>query len=150
MSDPSLNQPDAPSLKNLPAAEEPMDVTLQVKWGSLLGKKIQVRVGQPVKVGRSSRCGIRFVNDLCMSRMHFSLDWEGNTCWIYDLNSRHGTFLNGEKVQKAPLGNGDTIRAGWTILEVRRHPDDSDKPIGVCEGERRSVMDSNILETSSQ
>jgi FHA domain-containing protein len=147
MSDQRPHQPDVPSVKNLPVAEELKDVTLQVKWGSLLGNKIRVPVGQPVKVGRSSQCDIRFASDLSMSRTHFSLAWEGTTCWIYDLNSRHGTFLNGKKVQKAPLGDGDTIRSGWTILEVRRHPDDSDKPIGVCEEEGRPVTDSTVLET---
>jgi predicted component of type VI protein secretion system len=147
MSDQRLDQPDVGSAKSLPAAAGLVDVTLQVKWGSLLGKKIRVSAGQPVEVGRSSQCDIRFISDLSMSRTHFSLAWEGTTCWIYDLNSRHGTFLNGKKVQKAPLCDGDTIRAGWTILEVRRHPSDSDEPIGACKG--RPVVDSNVLETSS-
>ncbi len=114
-----------------------MDVTLQMKWGSLLGKRIRVPVGQSVKVGRSSQCDIPIVYDHYMSRTHFSLVWEGTTCWIYDLNSRHGTFLNGKRVQKAPLGDGDAIRAGLTILVVRRHRYDSDEPIGICE--ERSV-----------
>jgi pSer/pThr/pTyr-binding forkhead associated (FHA) protein len=144
MSDQCQNQPDRLGVKNLPAAGEPMDVTLQMKWGSLLGKKIRVPVGQPVKVGRSSQCDISVVYDHYMSRTHFSLGWEGTTCWICDLNSRHGTFLNGRKVQKAPLGEGDVIRAGLTILVVRRHRDDSDEPVGICEGER-SVIDSNGL-----
>ena len=37
------------------------------------------------------------------------------------MNSRHGTFVNGKKVQEAPLRDGDTIRAGWTVLVVRLH-----------------------------
>ncbi len=132
MSNQCLNQPDRTNVKNLPAAEEPMDVSLQMKWGSLLGKKIRVPVGQRVKVGRGSQCDIPIV-DQYMSRTHFSLSWEGTTCWIYDLNSRHGTFLNGKKVQKAPLSDGDAIRAGLTILIVRRHRDDSDERVGICE-----------------
>ncbi len=132
MSDQWLNQPDRPSVKDLPAAEEPMGVSLQMKWGSLLGKKIRVPVGQRVKVGRGSQCHIPIV-DQYMSRTHFSLGWEGTACWIYDLNSRHGTFLNGKKVQKAPLSDGDAIRAGLTILVVRRRRDDSDEPVGICE-----------------
>jgi pSer/pThr/pTyr-binding forkhead associated (FHA) protein len=119
-----------------------MDVTLQMMWGSLLGKKIRVPVGQSVKVGRSSQCDIPIVYDHRMSRTHFSLDWEGTTCWIYDLNSRNGTFLNGRKVQKAPLGDGDAIQAGSTILVVRRHRDDWDEPVGICE-EWRPITDPN-------
>ena len=136
MSDQCLNQLDRSSLKNLPAAEELMDLTLQMKWGSLLGEKIRVPVGQSVKVGRSSQCDIPIAYDHYMSRTHFSLGWEGSTCWIYDLNSHHGTFLNGKKVQKAPLGDGDAIRAGLTMLVVRQHRDDSDEPVGICEAGR--------------
>jgi pSer/pThr/pTyr-binding forkhead associated (FHA) protein len=121
-----------------------MDVTLQMQWGSLLGKKILVPVGQSVTVGRSSQCDIPIVYDHYMSRTHFSLGWDGTTCWIHDLNSRHGTFLNGEKVQQAPLGDGDAIRAGLTVLVVRRHRDDSDEPVGICE-EGRPVTDSDGL-----
>jgi pSer/pThr/pTyr-binding forkhead associated (FHA) protein len=144
MSNQCLCQPDVPSVKKLPVAGDLMDVTLQMKWGSLLGKKFRVPVGQPVKVGRSSQCDISIINDSYMSRTHFSLGWEGTTCWIYDLNSRHGTFLNGKRVEKAPLGDGDAIRAGWTILVVRQHPDDSDEPVDI-RAEGRPLIDSNVL-----
>jgi pSer/pThr/pTyr-binding forkhead associated (FHA) protein len=99
-----------------------MDVTLQVQMGPLLGRKIRVPAGQSVTVGRCSRSDIAFANDAYISRTHFSLSWDDSTCWINDLNSRHGTFVNGKKVQKAPLRDGDTIRVGWTVLVVRLHP----------------------------
>ena len=99
--------------------ENPNDIALQVQWGPVAGKRFRVAVGQSVKVGRSVLCDIPFVHDAYISRTHFSLDWDGADCWIHDLGSRHGTFLNGNKVDKAALRDGDTIRAGWTTIVVQ-------------------------------
>jgi len=114
-----VNQAELPLANKPPVAEELTDVTLQVQLGPWLGRKIRVPVGHSVKVGRGSQSDIAFANDAYMSRTHFSLEWDDTACWIHDLNSHHGTFVNGKKVQKAPLSDGDTIRVGWTVLVVR-------------------------------
>ena len=105
----------------------PKDIALQVQWGPIAGKRFRVAVGKSVKVGRSVVCDIPFVHDAYISRTHFSLDWEGSACWIHDLNSRHGTFLNGQKVERAALSEGDTIRAGWTTIVVQSQTPSADE-----------------------
>ena len=90
---------------------------------------MRVSVGQSVKIGRSLQSDIAFPNDPYMSRTHFSLDWNGGACWINDLDSHHGTFVNGERVQKALLRDGDIVRAGVTVLAVQLHAHDSAAPI---------------------
>jgi pSer/pThr/pTyr-binding forkhead associated (FHA) protein len=102
-----------------------MDVTLQVQLGTWFGKKVRVPVGHTVIVGRSPQSDIDLPNDPYVSRAHFSLDWDDTACWVSDLNSRHGTFLNDEKVQRARLRDGDKIRVGWTVLVVREADDSS-------------------------
>jgi pSer/pThr/pTyr-binding forkhead associated (FHA) protein len=124
-----LNHSDLPIAKKLQAGEKLMDVTLQVRLGPILGRGMRVPVGQTVKVGRSLQSDIAFPNDAYMSRTHFSLDWDGGACWITDLDSRHGTFVNGKRVQKALLRDGDTVWAGVTVLVVQLHAHDSAAPI---------------------
>jgi hypothetical protein len=47
-----------------------------------------------------------------VSRHHAQLKVVGNRCQLLDLNSRNGTTLNGEPVQKADLNDGDVIVIG--------------------------------------
>lgn len=58
--------------------------------------------GQPVMIGRSSACGLRFPNDAPgVSGSHCSVQWDGKTgdFIVMDLNSTYGTFLmSGQKM----------------------------------------------------
>jgi pSer/pThr/pTyr-binding forkhead associated (FHA) protein len=120
-------QPAPQNQKGASITENPKDIALQVQWGPVAGKRFRVAVGQSVRVGRSVLCDIPFLHDAYISRTHFSLDWEDNACWIHDLSSRHGTFLNGKKVDKAALSDGDTIRVGWTTIVVQSQAASTDK-----------------------
>jgi len=120
-----VNQPDLPSARKLQVAEKLLDVTLQVQSGPWSGKYFRVPVGHSVKVGRSSQSDIAFASDAYISRIHFSLDWDGTAWWIKDLNSHHGTFVNDKRVEKSRLHDGDTIRVGYTVMVVRLQARDS-------------------------
>lgn len=58
--------------------------------------------GQPVMIGRSSACGLRFPNDAPgVSGSHCSVQWDGRAgdFIVMDLNSTYGTFLmSGQKM----------------------------------------------------
>ena len=58
--------------------------------------------GQPVMIGRSSACGLRFPNDAPgVSGSHSSVQWDGRAgdFIVMDLNSTYGTFLmSGQKM----------------------------------------------------
>ena len=76
---------------------------------------------EAVILGRALEAEIR-VNDTQVSRQHARITTEkiaGNGIPEYiltDLNSRNGTFLNGRKVEREKLTNGDKISIGDTIL----------------------------------
>ena len=110
-----------------------MVIVLEVQAGPSLGKSIRVPVGPSVKVGRSAQSDIAFGKDGYLSGTHFSLECDDDACSINDLNSRNGTFVNGKKVQKTLLRDGDTIIAGSTMLAVRLYADDSAPPVGDAE-----------------
>lgn len=53
-----------------------------------------------------------------LSRRHARITLEGDRCWIADLNSTNGTFLNGRRLsgKPEPLQPGDRIQLGPTVV----------------------------------
>ncbi len=76
---------------------------------------------EEVILGRALEAGVR-INDRNISRQHAKIqtvyDAEKNSAEyvVTDLNSRTGTFLNGEKITQEKLQNGDKISIGEHIL----------------------------------
>jgi len=51
--------------------------------------------------------------------VHAKLWLENEVCWIEDLNSRHGTTVNGTAINgRHQLTEGDEIRIGETTLRM--------------------------------
>jgi pSer/pThr/pTyr-binding forkhead associated (FHA) protein len=71
-----------------------------------------------VLVGRGTRVHVR-VSDPTISRRHARLDVVAGRCWLFDLGSANGTYVNGRRVAEAtPLENGDVIRFGRVVFEL--------------------------------
>jgi pSer/pThr/pTyr-binding forkhead associated (FHA) protein len=68
-----------------------------------------------VVLGRSRDCDIQ-LTDTNVSRRHAELRQEGASYWIVDLGSTNGTELNGRRVERARLSDGDRITLGATDL----------------------------------
>jgi len=64
-----------------------------------------------VVLGRSRDCDVR-ISDLNVSRQHAELRQEGATYWIVDLGSMNGTLVNGRRVERERLRDGDRITLG--------------------------------------
>jgi pSer/pThr/pTyr-binding forkhead associated (FHA) protein len=106
-----------------------MAVILEVKAGPFAGKRVEVRLGQQVSIGRTSRASCP-VPDEFMSGMHFAVECGPQRSRLIDWKSANGTFLNGAKISDATLSSGDQIRAGQTIFAVTLVADDklTDEP----------------------
>jgi phosphoserine phosphatase RsbU/P len=52
------------------------------------------------------------LRDQSVSRQHATIVRENNSYSLVDRNSSHGTFLNGIRVQRAPLNPGDVLQLG--------------------------------------
>jgi Protein of unknown function (DUF3662)/FHA domain len=72
-----------------------------------------------VVIGRSRDCDIQ-LSDVNVSRRHAELRQEGASYWIVDLGSTNGTEVNGKRVKRAKLRDGDTIMLGSTELTFER------------------------------
>ena len=66
-------------------------------------------------VGRGASCHLRLA-DPKVSRVHASFVPVGRNWIVQDNASRNGTFLNGRRVKRALLRDGDTIRLGQPVL----------------------------------
>lgn len=80
----------------------------------------------PIIIGRGLDCAI-VVTDGGVSRKHaeiFTLD-HGVTWYVRDLQSANGCFVNGRRVEKARLVDGDAVSCGNLDFEFRRGPDTS-------------------------
>jgi hypothetical protein len=73
-----------------------------------------------VVLGRSKECDVQ-VPDANVSRRHAELRQEGSVWWVVDLDSTNGTEVNGKRVPRAKLADGDTITVGETDLVFGRH-----------------------------
>ncbi|MGH9759717.1 MAG: TIR domain-containing protein, partial [Blastocatellia bacterium] len=57
--------------------------------------------------------------DTRVSRVHAKVFYQLSTWWVEDLNSKYGTFLNGQRVTEAtPLTPGDELQMGNTVIQV--------------------------------
>ncbi|MEX2553704.1 MAG: FHA domain-containing protein [Actinomycetota bacterium] len=70
-----------------------------------------------VTCGRDAGSDI-FLDDVTVSRRHAEIRRNGNEFTIVDSDSLNGTFVNRNRVEKAPLSNGDEIQIGKFKLVI--------------------------------
>lgn len=84
---------------------------------------------QVVTVGRSPENTI-WLNESMVSRLHLSLIKEGDEYIIVDNASKHGTFVNGIRVDRQPLAYGSRIQLGEHVeILFTDQPDESKKQV---------------------
>lgn len=75
--------------------------------------------GLPAAIGRGSGCAIRLDNDRGVSRRHAELYRQAGKLRLRDLNSTHGTRVNGFDIDDKGLTPGDKIHVGYSLLIVK-------------------------------
>jgi pSer/pThr/pTyr-binding forkhead associated (FHA) protein len=103
--------------------------------GGLTGHEFEFTAKARCLVGRAGDCEVQVPGeDLTASRHHCLLDINPPCVTLYDLASRNGTYVNGERLPSAPPGEaeelvpeelpgrplkvGDEVRVGRTTLRV--------------------------------
>jgi hypothetical protein len=100
------------------ASPEELGVERELATLSWDGQRREVR-RRRVVIGRSRDCEIQ-VEDPNVSRRHAELRQEGASYWIVDLDSTNGIEVNGRRLKRAKLEQGDRIRLGSTDIVFRR------------------------------
>ncbi len=93
-------------------------VAPRIEWTEVPGRPEVFRLGAArVLIGRRSDADIVLSHRLT-SRQHASIEREGDGWVIVDLKSTHGTWVNGDRVERCPLRPRDRIRLGREGLEL--------------------------------
>ena len=95
-----------------------MQVTLRVLSGPHAGRSFIFDQHDTFLIGRSDTAHLCLPEDRFFSRNHCLLEIAPPRCFLRDLGSTNGTYVNGQKVQEAYLRNGDRIQGGQTVLAV--------------------------------
>lgn len=94
--------------------------------GKHAGKLFKVRLGEST-IGRSSSALVR-LEERAASHVHAKLMLSSRGCFIADLGSTNGTFVNGERItQPTPLHAGDVVRCGTTNLGFLTDAEDDEQ-----------------------
>jgi len=105
--------------------------------GKYQGGEFPLRPNREIIIGRSSDLDMVLVEDM-VSRKHAKITTDENVVSIQDLGSTNGTFVNGEKVRKAELKDGDRILIGTSIIKIVYV--DGEQTSHLTENEARSKM----------
>lgn len=98
-----------------------MHVTLRVLAGPYSGREFSFDQHDTFLIGRSETAHLYLPEDKFFSRHHCLLEISPPKCFLRDLGSTNGTFVNGRSVAEAFLRSGDRIQGGQTLLEVEVH-----------------------------
>src|SRR5437660_2529442 len=96
-----------------------MRVTLRILAGPYTGREFVFDQHDTFLIGRSESAHLYLPDDRFFSRHHCLLEIAPPQCFLRDLGSTNGTFVNGQKVSEVFLRSGDRIQGGHTVLEVQ-------------------------------
>jgi hypothetical protein len=82
------------------------------------GTRHELTTGRNV-IGRGTEADIR-LPDTGVSRKHVDVVLDGSTAIAEDLGSTNGTLVNGRRISRQPLADGDVIRIGHSVLVYRQ------------------------------
>jgi adenylate cyclase len=92
-----------------------------------------------ITIGRSRGCTIE-LSDRGVSREHASIHLgpDGKAA-LEDMGSKNGTFLNGNRIEKAILKEGDEIKIGQTLLIYHREQKGASLKSAQCPADNKNV-----------
>lgn len=76
-------------------------------------------------LGRGRDCSTTVI-DPSVSRVHAKISWDSEgVLWAEDLKSANGTFLNGIRIEKSAISEGDLLRIGNVEFTLETRSEDS-------------------------
>src|SRR5262245_41021477 len=113
--------------------------------GKYQGGEFPLRMDREIVIGRSSDLDMVLVEDM-VSRKHAKITTTTGHIVIQDMGSTNGTFVNGEKIRKSRLKEGDRILIGTSIIKLVM----VDGAQATTEAEARAKLESNAQRRQQQ
>ena len=89
---------------------------MRLRYNKEDGEQVEIDLTErPLTIGRSPDADI-ILRDEKISRMHCGIRLLEGEYYVKDLQSKNGTFLNGERIDTAKLKAGDVIRVGSIVI----------------------------------
>jgi hypothetical protein len=95
-----------------------MQVNLRVLAGPYKGRVFSFDEHDTFLIGRNNEAHLCLPDDRFFSRNHCLLEIDPPRCFLRDLGSTNGTFVNGRRVGETFLRHGDQIQGGATVLLI--------------------------------
>jgi pSer/pThr/pTyr-binding forkhead associated (FHA) protein len=95
-----------------------MSAELYVLRGKQDGKTFRLDRAHSYSVGRRSHNDITLL-DKSVSRTHCVLEFDGKHFWVVDQDSHNGTYVNGRRIHRVLLYDGDHLTVGKVELKFR-------------------------------
>jgi len=102
-----------------PSEGRPFCGWLVVLEGSLQGEDFHLHEGRNI-IGSSPPCEIQLQDEGIEDR-HTSIRFSSNQWTLTDLDSESGTFLNGKRIYRHELKDGDKIIIGKSLLRIKTY-----------------------------
>jgi pSer/pThr/pTyr-binding forkhead associated (FHA) protein len=98
------------------------DYVLEIVEGPEAGR--QVPLGGVIVLGRDPAADVALLQDELLSRHHVRLTPEDDGVRVEDLDSRNGTFVDGDQIfSPAHLAQGGQLLIGVTVLQLQSAPE---------------------------
>ena len=94
-----------------------LPLALRFISGKYQGGEFPLPDSGEIVIGRSSELDMVLVEDM-VSRRHAKISVEDGDIFLEDLGSTNGSFVNGEKISRTKLEEGDRILIGTSIIKV--------------------------------
>lgn len=98
-------------------SDRPVTHALRFISGKYQGGEFPLKGNRELIIGRSSDLDMVLVEDM-VSRKHAKISTLNDQVIIQDLGSTNGTFVNGEKIKRVRLREGDRILIGTSIIKL--------------------------------
>jgi hypothetical protein len=110
-------EPPIPNMTPPPPSRPARSFALRFISGKYQGGEFPLPENGEIVIGRSSELDMVLVEDM-VSRRHAKITVTAGQIYIQDLGSTNGSFVNGEKIKRARLNEGDRILIGTSIIKV--------------------------------
>jgi HD-GYP domain-containing protein (c-di-GMP phosphodiesterase class II) len=94
-----------------------MRLRITIARGPGAGQAAEVPLGGALVVGRGPQCDLQILDE-GLSRTHCRFFWEEDMPFVEDMGSRNGTSVNGARIRRHPLQDGQLVGLGTVDLKV--------------------------------